>query len=122
VVEIASSDKEACAMAEFSRTSVFSPMQVRMEGMFRKGRVVVVFAPGTIDLAATQLGPEGADLHVVAVFGNVDVKAPAGARGVSSGTAAFGRFAEMERPSVADPAAPALRLSGVTVFGNIRVS
>jgi hypothetical protein len=109
-------------MAEFSRTSVFSPIQVRMEGMFRKGRAVVVFASGAIDLAATQLAPEGADVHVVAVFGTVDITAPAGVRVVSNGTAAFGRFAELERPPAADPAAPALRLTGVSVFGNIRVS
>jgi hypothetical protein len=121
-VEIASSNKEGYVMVEFSRTSVFSDLQVKMEGIFRKGRAVVVFAPGTIDLAATQLAPEGADLHVVAVFGTVEIKAPAGVRVVSNGTAAFGRFAELERPPAGDPAAPALRLTGVSAFGTIRVS
>jgi hypothetical protein len=107
-------------MADFKRISVFGPVRAHVEGLLSKGRLVSVFASGSIDLTNAHLPAEGAELRIVTVFGSVDVILPASMPVMVSGAGVFGQFGRMKRAAaVLDPAAPGLRIDGASVFGNV---
>ena len=109
-------------MADFKRVSVFSPVRAHVEGPLSKGRLVSVFGSGSIDLTHAQFPAEGADLRIITAFGSVDVILPATMPVNVSGVGVFGQFGRMKRSAaVLDPAAPALRIDGTSVFGNVTV-
>lgn len=107
-------------MSDFKRIAVFSPVRAHVEGLVSRGKLVSVFGSGSIDLTNAQLPAEGAELRIVAVFGSIDVVLPTTMPVNVSGVGVFGQFGRMKRKAATpDAAAPALRVGGVSVFGNV---
>jgi hypothetical protein len=96
-------------------------------GAMRKGQwnvepkmaAVTIFGGASLDFREVQLPPE-MSLHATSVFGGVDIVVPPEVRVIDSGIALFGgRDTGSGSPESADPNAPVLRLTGLTLFGGL---
>jgi predicted membrane protein len=102
---------------EVELNATFGPLEFRSEaGAFRGGSVTTWFGGGEIDLSNATLAPEGATLHMNALFGGGNLIVPESwnieTRLVGIGGAGDGRPA-VERPDDA----PTLRVEGTALFG-----
>lgn len=101
--------------------AVFSSIERR--GAWRPPRVMRVRAVlGTVELdfCDAQLDPGVTELHVRAVFGNIEITVPPQLAVTCEGAAIFGSF-EHRSGSVPDPDRPLLRIVGSAVFGSVEV-
>ena len=98
---------------------IFAP--VRRRGRWRLARrtiVVSVFAPTFLDLReATLEAGEAATVTVVSLFGPVDLHVPEGVAVETSVLGVFGPVRETGSTGPASPAAPQVRVNGVSLFG-----
>jgi hypothetical protein len=96
-------------------------------GASRKGQwniepkmaAVTIFGGASLDFREVQLPPV-VSLHATSIFGGVDIVVPPEVRVIDSGIALFGgRDTGSGSPESADPNAPVLRLTGLTMFGGL---
>ena len=107
---------------EVNLVANFEPLEFRSQSArFRGGTVTTMFGGGELDLRDATLDPEGATLHLKALFGGGSLIVPetwnvesrlAGIGGVGDGRA------RMDRPADA----PTLRLEGTAIFGGWAVT
>jgi Domain of unknown function (DUF1707)/Cell wall-active antibiotics response 4TMS YvqF len=97
-------------------------------GATRRGRwqveprvtAVTVFGGASLDFREAQLPQQEIRLHCTSVFGGIDIVVPPEMRVIDSGIALFGgRDLGSGSPESADPRAPVLRLTGLTLFGGL---
>ncbi len=86
----------------------------------RKLQTLCVFGGANIDLRRAVVPPEGLTIHVMAVFGGVDVTVPPDMRLEVRGIGIFGGFDHRETPDAPD-SAPLVRIEGLAVFGGVGV-
>lgn len=88
----------------------------------RRLTIAAVFGNIQLDFREARLPTGVVDVEVRAVFGNVEIFVPPQLAVETEGAGVFGNFEHMERaPAVPDPQAPLLRITGVSVFGNIEI-
>jgi predicted membrane protein len=102
---------------EVDLAATFGPLEFHSEaGSFRGGNVTTWFGGGQVDLSEATLAPEGATLHVNALFGGGNLIVPdtwnVETNLVGIGGAGDGR-PKSERPEDA----PTLRIEGTAIFG-----
>jgi hypothetical protein len=99
-------------------------------GAVRRGRwaaeprmhVLTVFGGSSLDFREAQLSQREITVNCMTVFGGVDIVVPLEMRVIDSGIALFGgRDTGPGSEESADPNAPVLRLTGLTVFGGLSV-
>lgn len=98
---------------------VFSPVDkvFRATG-FKGGKMVVVFAGGTIDLSQVETSEKEIAIEIVAVFGGVKLIVPSSWQVRSEGTAIFGGYDNRSR---SDSAGTVVHVKGSAVFGEIEI-
>jgi hypothetical protein len=98
---------------------VFAP--VRRKGRWRLARrtiVVSLFAPAWLDLReATLEDGETAEITVVSVFGPINLRVPERVALETSVVAIFGPVHETGAAGPVSPAAPRVRVNGLSLFG-----
>jgi hypothetical protein len=98
---------------------VFAP--VRRKGRWRLARrtiVVSVFAPAWLDLReATLEDGETAEITVVSIFGPINLRVPERVALETSVVAIFGPVHETGAAGPVSPAAPRVRVNGLSLFG-----
>jgi hypothetical protein len=102
---------------EVDLAATFGPLEFHSESeAFRGGNVTTWFGGGEVDLSEAKLAPDGATLHVNALFGGGNLIVPDSwnveTRLVGIGGAGDGR-PRTERPDDA----PTLRIEGTAIFG-----
>jgi hypothetical protein len=107
---------------EVDLVATFAPLEFHSEsGQFRGGTVTTMFGGGEVDLRDAVLDPEGATLHLTALFGGGNLVVPetwnVESKLIGIGGVGDGR-AKVERPADA----PTLRLEGTAIFGGWGVS
>lgn len=110
------------AADEVNLVANFEPLEFRSEsGRFRGGTVTTMFGGGELDLRDATLDPDGATLHLNALFGGGNLIVPetwnvesklAGIGGVGDGRPRIERSLD----------APTLRLEGTAIFGGWAVT
>lgn len=102
---------------EVALVANFGPLEFHSEsGHFRGGTVTTMFGGGEVDLRDAILDPEGATLHLNALFGGGNLVVPE-SWNVESRLTGIGGVGD-GRPRVERPAdAPTLRLEGTAIFG-----
>lgn len=102
---------------EVDLVASFGPLEFRSEAEhFKGGRVTTMFGGGSVDLRDATLDPEGATIHLNALFGGGNLVVPE-TWNVESKIIGLGGVGD-GRPKVERPAdAPTLRLEGTAVFG-----
>jgi predicted membrane protein len=86
---------------------------------FDGGRAMAVFGGLDLDLRDTALPPEGADLELVSVFGDLEVLLPMGWTVEVSGPVVLG---DLDDRTLGAPAgAPVLRVRTTVVFGDVEL-
>ena len=100
----------------------FAPLEFRSEAEhFKGGSVTTWFGGGSLDLRDATLDPEGATLHLNALFGGGNLVVPE-TWNVESTIVGIGGVGD-GRPKVERPAdAPTLRLEGTAIFGGWGIS
>jgi hypothetical protein len=99
--------------------AVFGNVERRVAGAVPSGaRVSSVFGNVEIDLRELELPPGVTELHVLAVFGNVELTVPPTIAVECHGSPVFGSFASVARVA---PGEPVLRIIGSAVFGNVEI-
>jgi hypothetical protein len=95
----------------------FAPLEFRSEAEhFRGGSVTTWFGGGSLDLSDATLDPQGATIHLSALFGGGNLVVP-GTWNVESRIVGIGGVGD-SRPKIERPAgAPTLRLEGTAIFG-----
>lgn len=97
----------------------------RREGTWlvpRHLHVTAFFGGVELDLRTARLPPGPIDLDVSVTFGGVQIVVPPTLAVEVHGSAIFGGFEHLERPSSAtDPNAPVLRIHGRAIFGGVSV-
>ena len=88
---------------------------------FRGGRVICWYAGAGVDLREATLDPGGADLEVRTVFGGTRIVVAPGVPVDVSGPAIFSGISDMTAAPEAPAGAPALRITGFTVFGGLQI-
>lgn len=102
---------------EVDLVASFGPLEFRSEsGHFKGGSVTTWFAGGSVDLRDATLDPEGATIHLNALFGGGNLVVPE-TWNVETKVVGIGGIgdarAKVERPTDA----PTLRLEGTAIFG-----
>lgn len=99
-------------------------------GASRRGRwqadpkmtAVTIFGGATIDFREADLPQQEITLNCTSAFGGMQIVVPPEMRVIDSGIALFGgRDVRTGGPESADPRAPVLRLTGLTIFGGLDV-
>lgn len=89
---------------------------------FRGGRVVCWYAGTDLDLRDATLDPAGARLEIRTAFGGTRVVVAHGVPVLTSGPAIFGGVVNpTTTATTATPDAPALEITGFTVFGGLQI-
>jgi cell wall-active antibiotic response 4TMS protein YvqF/uncharacterized protein DUF1707 len=102
--------------------AVFGSVEQRTQGAIADGqRVLAVFGNVELDLRELVLPPGVTELHVRAVFGNVEITVPATLAVECRGTPVFGSFANLARLPAVPAGEAILRIVGSAVFGNVEV-
>jgi hypothetical protein len=84
--------------------------------------VLTVFGGSSLDFREAQLPQREITVNCMTVFGGVDIVVPPEMRVIDSGIALLGgRDTGPGTEESADPNAPVLRLTGLTVFGGLSV-
>lgn len=105
---------------ELSLVAVFDGITLKSRAVaFTGGSMLAWFGGIEVDLREAELAP-GARLSLHTLFGGIEVKTPEGWR-LESEMKAFAGGVSARKPSLDDPDAPVLRLTGTTVFGGVDV-
>ncbi len=102
-------------------SAVFSNVERR--GAWRAARRMSarsIFGNAELDFRETRLKSGVTELHVRAVFGNIEITVPPQLAVECEGSALFGNF-EVAEGALADPDRPILRIVGIAVFGNVEI-
>lgn len=102
--------------------AIFSTVERR--GGWRAPRridTVSVFGNAELDFREAALGAGVTEVHVRAVFGNVEIIVPPELAVECEGAAVFGAFTGSAGRVAEDPGRPVLRVRGAAVFGNVEV-
>ena len=103
-------------------TAVFSSIERRGRWVVPPAtRAVSVFGSAELDFREASFAEGVTELHVRAVFGNIEIIVPPQLAVECEGAALFGSF-EQGASAVADPGRPLLRIRGSAIFGNVEVS
>jgi predicted membrane protein len=90
---------------------------------FDGGRIWVVFGDYLLDLTEMGLSPQGGDLTMLAIFGNITVRIPAHIDFTFSGVPVLGALENSTQQIVGhEPGRPQLQMRGTTICGNIAIS
>jgi predicted membrane protein len=100
--------------------AIFGSRDTRVtSARFDGGRAVAVFGGVDLDLRHTALPPEGADLELVSVFGDLEVLLPMGWAVEVSGPVVLG---DLDDRTLGAPAgAPVLRIRATVVIGDVEL-
>jgi hypothetical protein len=102
--------------------AVFGNVERRVAGAVASGaRVLSIFGNVELDLRELTLPPGVTELHVRAVFGNVELTVPPGLAVECHGAPVFGSFASLTRVPRAAGSEAVLRIVGAAVFGNVEI-
>jgi hypothetical protein len=99
--------------------AVFGNVERGLSALPSRSRAIAVFGNVQLDLRQAVLDRGLAELHVRAVFGNVEITVPANLAVQCEGIGVFGNFESMARLPVDPTAEPVLRVTGTAVFGNV---
>ncbi len=106
-----------------------APMVAVFSAVERKGvwdlaadsNAVAVFGSVELDLRQAQIAAMSNEIRAVAVFGSVEITIPAGMRAEITGVGVFGDFSQAGEVSAPNPQLPAIRVSGLALFGSVNV-
>jgi len=102
---------------EVDLVATFGPLEFRSEaGHFRGGTVTTWFAGGEVDLRDAVLDPDGATLHLNALFGGGNLVVPE-SWNVESTVVGIGGVGDGRGQVERGPDAPTLHLEGTAIFG-----
>lgn len=82
---------------------------------------VAVFGSVQLDLRQAQTAAMANEIRAFAVFGSVEITIPRGMRAEVSGVGVFGEFNRAGEGTAPDPDRPAIRVSGLALFGSVTV-
>jgi hypothetical protein len=106
---------------EFRRVAILGSDQFRSTAPgLRRGHLQVIMGGAELDLRGAELAP-GAELHVFVKAGGAQVTVPPTWRVESTVRAMFGGVDSVSPAADPDPAAPLLTVSGLVVFGGVRI-
>jgi hypothetical protein len=102
--------------------AVFGNIERRIGGRLgARTRVLSVFGNVELDLRELRLPPGVTELHVRAVFGNIELTVPPSIAVECQGSPIFGSFATLDRVPHDSSGQAVLRIVGHAVFGNVEV-
>ena len=102
--------------------AVFGNIERRVSGgLGSRTRVLSVFGNVELDLRELRLPPGVTELHVRAVFGNIELTVPPTIAVECQGSPVFGSFATLDRVPQDSSGQAVLRIVGHAVFGNVEV-
>src|SRR5690349_19912696 len=102
--------------------AVFGIIERRVSGgLGSRSRVLSVFDNVELDLRELRLPPGVTELHVRAVFGNIELTVPPTIAVECQGSPVFGSFATLDRVPHDSSGQAVLRIVGNAVFGNVEV-
>jgi hypothetical protein len=101
--------------------AVFGNVERGLSALPARSRAIAVFGNVELDLRHAVLDPGLAELHVRALFGNVQVTVPPNLAVQCEGIGVFGSFESMARLPVDATAEPVLRITGAAIFGNVEL-
>jgi hypothetical protein len=106
---------------EFAASAIFGPLAYTSTARhLREGKLELWYGGGVLDLRKAVLAPEGAILHVRAVFGGGQILVPAGWRVVTS-VRGLGGISDSRPPQGRAEDAPQLTIEGMVVAGGFAV-
>jgi len=82
---------------------------------------VAVFGSVQLDLREAQIAAMGNEIRAFAIFGAVEITIPPGMRAEVSGVGVFGEFNRAGAATAPDTGLPAIRVSGLALFGSVTV-
>ena len=89
----------------------------------RRLKVVAVLGGAQLDFREVALPPGVTEVHLTTVLGGAEVIVPPGLAFEMEGTAIVGGFDQVDRaPTIPDPDAPVLRITGFAFMGGVQVS
>lgn len=107
------------------RTVIAIMAGARRKGMWTPPRhlhVLAVMGGAELDFREAQFGPGITNVTIFAAMGGVEIIIPPGLRVESDGFALMGGFDHHGgSPTVSDPSAPVLRVSGLAVMGGVEI-
>jgi hypothetical protein len=88
----------------------------------RRMKIVAMMGGANLDLREARFPPGIIDIEVKAVMGGIHIIVPPGLAVQMHGSAIFGGFQDVNRaPANPDPAAPLLRVRGLTLMGGVSI-
>lgn len=104
-------------------TAIFTGAKIRSESNdFKGGSVTAIFGGAEVDLRHVTVSPDGAIVHVTALFGGVEIFVPTNVRLEMNGTPIFGAWEDKTRvPAEKDATLPLLQIKCTALFGGIEV-
>jgi hypothetical protein len=84
-------------------------------------RIIALFGNAELDLRDAHFAPGVSEIHVSAIFGNVEITVPPGVRVENNGSAILGNFEINAGANSAQPDV-VLRITGRAVFGNVETN
>jgi hypothetical protein len=101
--------------------AVFGNVQRGLSALPSRAKAIAVFGNVELDLRHVALDRGLTELHVRAVFGNVELTVPPNLAVQCEGVGVFGDFESMARLPVDPAAEPVLRITGAAVCGNVEL-
>jgi hypothetical protein len=106
---------------EFSASAIFGPLAYHSAAKaLRDGRLECWYGGGVLDLRDATLAPDGATLHVRAVFGGGQILVPAGWR-VATSVRGFGGVQDTRPAQDRSDDAPDLSVEGMVFAGGFAI-
>jgi|GEM_PF-1382125 len=106
---------------ELTASAIFGPLAYRSTaGRFRGGHLELWYGGGVLDLRDAVLDPDGATLHVRAVFGGGQILVPADWKVVSA-VRGLGGLTDVRPARGHVDGAPELVIDGLAIFGGFAV-
>jgi hypothetical protein len=101
--------------------AVFGNVERGLSALPSCSKAIAIFGNVELDLRHAVLDRGLTELHVRAVFGNVELTVPPNLSVQCEGIGVFGNFESMARLPVDPTAEPVLRITGTAVFGNVEL-
>ena len=112
----------ASSGAQAPMVAVFSAVERKgVWAMSEDSNAVAVFGSVELDLRQAHIAAMSNEIRAVAVFGSVEITIPRGMRAEIAGVGVFGEFSQSGEASAPDPPVPAIRVSGLALFGSVSV-
>jgi predicted membrane protein len=107
---------------EIALLASFGPLEfASTASRFRRGTIECWYGGGTVDLRGATLDPAGAHLAVRAIFGGGQIVVPP-SWPVTIHVVGLGGIGDARPKHAVDPAAPALTIDGVCLFGGFGIT